>query len=163
MRCKNIELLILEAKERKLTQTEIRAIEQHLAQCAACTTFKNDLAKLRNGFNHICLPTPSSELVEKTQILCQQQLNEKQLSPSGFGFRLRRIPVPKFIWISIPVIMGITTYLLLPGLQDLAAQSRSFEAMAVLTIILQNAALLVLAPILIKNLRRRQNTMSWSH
>jgi hypothetical protein len=163
MRCKDIELLILETRERKLTQGEIASIEQHLAVCAACTAFKNDLAKLRNGLNHVHRPAPSAELVAKTLARCEQEAATAQKHPAGFGFRLRRFPVPKLIWVSIPVIMGITTYLMLPGLKDLAEQTRSLESMAVLTIILQNAALLILAPILLKSLRRRRDTMYWNH
>jgi hypothetical protein len=163
MRCKDIELLILDSRERKLTQSEVRTIEQHLALCTACTAFKNDLVKLRNGVNHLRQPAPSADLFEKTQALCREELAATPYTPAGFGLKLRRFPIPKFIWISIPVIMGITTYLMLPGLKDLAAQSRSLQSLTVLTIILQNAALLVLAPILIKSLRRRRESISWNH
>lgn len=163
MRCKNIELLILESRERKLTQSEIRTIEQHLARCAACTAFKNDLVKLRNGLHHLHSPAPSPELVETTLARCKQETPTPQRHPLGLGFRLRRFPIPKFILVSIPVVMGITTYLMLPGLKDLAEQTRSLESIAVLTIILQNAALLVLAPILLKSLRHRKESINWDH
>ncbi len=160
MLCKDFEILLLSSTERKLSQNEIATIEQHLAQCTDCTRFKNDLVKLRNGLNHIPQPTPSPDLVEITRALCHQELVTKGKSEAAFPFKWGRFPIPKLLWIAIPVVMALTTYLMLPGLKDLATQSRSFQSTAVLAIILQNAALLVLAPILIRSFRRRKN--SWN-
>ncbi len=163
MHCKDIEIKILDSSERKLSQNEIAAIEQHLAHCAGCTRFKNDLVKLRNGLNHIPQPTPSPGLVENTRALCHQELNLKGKSTAAPPYKWRPFPIPKLLWVAIPVVMGITTYLMLPGLKDLAAQSLSPQSAAVLAIILQNAALLVLAPILIKSMRRRKESINWNH
>jgi hypothetical protein len=161
MHCKDIEIKILGSNERKLSQNEITAIEQHLAQCAGCAQFKNDLMKLRNGLNHMPQPAPSTDVVERTIALCHQELATKEKAATGRAFKWRRFPVPKLLWIAIPVVMALTTYLMLPGLSDLASQASSYQSMAVLAIILQNAAMLVLAPILIKTLRRRK--ISWNH
>ena len=163
MRCKDAELKILDSRERKLTQTEIKNIEQHLAQCTTCTAFKNDLAKLRNGLNHLPQPRLSPDLAEKTRELCQQELTSKGIDTAGFSLKLRRFAVPKLIWASIPVVMALTANLMLPGLKDLAVQANSFQSTAVLAIILQNAAMLVLAPILIRSFRRRRDTINWNH
>jgi len=162
MRCKDAELRILDARERKLNQTEIKNIEQHLAQCAACTAFKSDLAKLRNGLNHLPQPRLSPDLAEKTQALCQQAFASKGIDTVGLSLKLRRFAVPKLIWASIPVVMALTTYIMLPGLKDLAAQANSFQSTAVLAVILQNAAMLVLAPILIRSYRRRKDSINWN-
>lgn len=162
MHCKDIEIKILDSTERKLSQNEITTIEQHLAQCAGCTRFKNDLVKLRNGLNHIPQPAPSPGLVENTRALCHQEADGKGKSTAGHPFKWRRFPIPILLWIAIPVVMGITTYLILPGLKDLATQVRSYQSTAVLAIILQNAAMLVLAPILIRSFRRRKEQMNWN-
>ena len=161
MHCKDIEIKILGSNERKLSQNEITAIEQHLAQCPGCTQFKNDLVKLRNGLNHLSQPLPSPDIFEKTKALCNQELATKEKAAAGRAFKWRRFPIPKLLWIALPVVIALTIYLMLPGIKDLTTQARSYQSTAVLALILQNAAMLVLAPILIKALRRRK--ISWNH
>ena len=57
MRCKNIELLIIEASERELNEEERSVIEQHTSRCPECRQFREEFEKI-----HLSLkkhPSPS--------------------------------------------------------------------------------------------------------
>ena len=53
MRCKDIERLIIDSSDEDLSAEELRAIEKHVAHCALCARFRDDLEKIRMGVKTI--------------------------------------------------------------------------------------------------------------
>jgi len=56
MRCKDIERLIIDSSERKLSREERLAIDQHTAHCAECVRFQKDWERIRQSLKKMPAP-----------------------------------------------------------------------------------------------------------
>ncbi len=161
MRCKKTRLWIIAATEGDLPHEVHKEAEAHLKSCETCVAFKRDLAALQQRLS--ALPEPEiSELVEiDTRALCRTALRSDHTLPSVLPPGWRRLPIPRFIWAAIPVLAILTAAVMAFGLQELAEESASLLSAAVLTMLLQNATMLVFAPILLKAWRRKRSPSAW--
>jgi hypothetical protein len=158
MRCKDIERLMIDGRDRTLDRTEVRAIEQHLTQCASCARFQEDLHKIQNGLRAFSCPAPSDEMIQKTKSLCYAEMGAAQTSRSVISQRGQLRSVPKIIWAAVfvlTVLTGILIISLLPGFE--IEEPVSLKTILIITLVVQNAAMLFFAPVLIQKFRFPKN------
>jgi len=154
MSCKDIERLIIDSSDKDLSLEELDVLEQHMAFCTNCSRFRENLEKIRVSIKTIPQPTPSPDLVEKTRAKCQAELRTKTADNAGICLKTHAEPIPKY---ALPVLFSLillTAFIIAPMLKNIKLdQSLTFPTIVVLTLLIQNAAMLFFSPILIRKYR----------
>jgi hypothetical protein len=151
MKCKDIELLIIDSSEKDLTEEELSQIEQHISQCEQCQRFEEDLKNIRISLKKIRMPAPSSELTRKTLALCHSELNTRHPMDGKAIPQIRSAQIPLLIWVAFVSLTALTVILALPLLRGLQlTQTLSLPIVVVLAIMIQNAVMLCFAPLLLR-------------
>lgn len=75
MRCKDIERLIIDSSDEDLSLEELSTKEKHIARCALCASFQDDLEKIRMGVKTIPQPILPPDLAQKTRRRCQAEIS----------------------------------------------------------------------------------------
>lgn len=158
MRCKDIERLIVDASEGGLTKEEIRSIEDHISSCAKCGRFQEELEGIRVCLRNSSEPVLPENLIQKTRELCYAEIESFGSAPQKSERRIPSHSIPKLIWAAIASLILITGFLLLPFIRDLELeQTLSFPAAVVLFLIIQNAAMLFFAPVILRKFRSQNH------
>ena len=154
MRCKDIERLIIDSSDKDLSQEELSAIEKHVARCALCARFQDDLEKIRMGVKTMPQPVLPPDLAQKTRLRCQAEISRRPAAATKTAKLIPFDPIPKYVWAVLLPLILLTVFVLAPTLKEIRLdQTLTFASAAALTIIIQNAVMLLFAPILIR--RRR--------
>jgi hypothetical protein len=154
MRCKDIELLIIDSSDGNLSLEELSAIERHVSHCALCARFQDELEKIRMGVKTIPQPILPPDLAQKTRLRCQAEISQQPATATKNAKLIPSDPIPKYVWAALLPLILLTVFALAPTLKEIRLdQTLTFASAAALTIIIQNAVMLLFAPILI---RRRQ-------
>jgi anti-sigma factor RsiW len=161
MRCKKIRLWIISATEGDLPDKAHQAVEEHLRSCEACVGFKRDLETLRRSLAALPEPEISELVAAETRTRCHAAVRSARPLTAALAAGWRRLPIPRLIWAAIPVLAILTAAVMAFGLQELAEESASLLSAAVITMVLQNATMLVFAPILLKAWRRKRSQSAW--
>jgi len=158
MRCKDIERLIIDSSDENLSLEELRTIEKHVAHCALCARFRDDLEKIRMGIKTIPRPILPPDLAQKTRLRCQAELSQQPAAGARIGKLIPFDPIPKYVWAVLFPLILLTVFVLAPTLKEIRLdQTLTFTSVVALTIIIQNAVMLLFAPILIRRLRGKKH------
>lgn len=156
MQCKQYEYLIIESSERNLTDEEQLRLKQHCSQCKNCSLFKKNLEEIRFSLKQSGPPPLSANLDNQTQHLCQEEINRRKLLFQNEK-RTFWAPVPGYIWAAVVLLIILTSFLLFPELKNLSSdQPLSLRTIFMITIILQNAVMLFLSPVIIRRHKTKQ-------
>jgi len=110
------------------------------------TEYQNDLEFIRKRLKEIQKPEPSPDFFEKTRSLCYSKLDPNKSSQ-----------VPKSIWIAFVLNIVLIGLLMLPFSKALkSGQPLSMQMVGVLVIMIQNAVMLLFAPVIIKKFKEKQ-------
>ncbi len=162
MRCKHVQQLIIDATDRPLTNEEQTGMEEHILQCGGCARFQSTFASLRQGISVLPCPAPSAALDRDTRDLCRgARLASLYFTTDPALSKWQALAIPIFIWAALPVLIILTALLMAGGLQDFLNENVSFLSASFLALLLQNAVMLVFAPILIRTLRHKRSGYSW--
>jgi len=160
MRCKDIERLIIESPDEDLSQEELGAIEKHVARCAFCARFQDEFEKIRTGVKTIPQPILPPDLAQKTRLRCQAEISRQSAAATKIAKLIPSDPVPKYVWAALFPLILLTVFVLAPTLKEIRLdQTLTFTSAAALTIIIQNAAMLLFAPILIRRHRWKKHVI----
>ena len=159
MRCKDIERLIIDSSDEALGLEELSAIEAHIAHCALCARFQGDLEKIRIGVKAMPQPVLPPDLVQKTRVRCHVEISQQPAAVSKIARLIPSDPIPKYVWAALLPLIILTVLIIVPELIEIRwDQSLTFKSVVALSIIIQNALMLLFVPILIR--RRRWNKQS---
>lgn len=154
MSCKDIERLIIDSSDKDLSLEELDVLEQHVAFCTNCARFRENLEKIRASIKTIPQPIPSPDLVEKTRARCQVELRTKTAADAGISPKTHAEPIPKYALPALFSLILLTAFIIAPMLKNIKLdQPLTFPTVAVLTLLIQNAAMLFFSPILIRKYR----------
>ncbi|MGD8534217.1 MAG: zf-HC2 domain-containing protein [Candidatus Aminicenantes bacterium] len=161
MQCKDIERLIIVSSEEELSPEESRAVEQHLEHCAHCASLRDDLEKIRLGITTMPKPVLPLDLAQKTRERCLDEMRLQPASAKRVFSRFRSYPVPTYVWAALIPLVILTVLLVAPVIKEIRLdKSLTFESAAALTLLIQNAAMLFFAPILIRKYRSQRKNMN---
>ena len=159
MRCKDIKHWLMESSESDPMADAPDDIVRHIAQCDACMRFGEDLKKIRTGLHVSRIPAPGESLFHRTRSLCHTRIEAMALPRSRIIGRGDSSSLPKVVWAIIATLIGLTLFISLTVLKDLQPdQTLTFQERIVLTIIIQNIAMLIFAPLLMRKHRHRWGT-----
>jgi anti-sigma factor RsiW len=161
MQCKDIERLIIVSSEEELSPEESRVVEQHLEQCAHCASLRDDLEKIRLGITTMPKPVLPPDLARKTRQRCLEEMRLRPASPERAFAQTRSSPIPKYVWAALIPLIILTVLLIVPVMMEIRLdQTLTFKSAAVLSLIIQNAVMLIFAPILIRKYRSKRENIS---
>jgi len=154
MRCKDIERLIIDSSDEDLSSEELSAIEKHIVHCALCARFRDDLEKIRMGVKTMPQPVLPPDLAQKTRLRCQAEMSQQPAAASKIARLIPSDSIPKYVWAALLPLILLTVFVIAPTLKEIRLdQTLTFASVVAFTIIIQNAVMLLFAPILIR--RRR--------
>ncbi len=154
MRCKDIERLIIDSSDEDLSSEELSAIEKHIVHCALCARFRDDLEKIRMGVKTMPQPVLPPDLAQKTRLRCQAEISRRPAAASKIARLIPSDPIPKYVWAALLPLILLTVFVLAPALKEIRLdQTLTFASVVAFTIIIQNAVMLLFAPILIRRHR----------
>ncbi len=160
MQCKDIERLIIVSSAEEQSPEESKAVKQHLEHCAHCAQLRDELEKIRLGITTMPKPVLQPDLAQKTRQRCLDEMRLQPAPAKRVFSRIRSYPIPKYVWAALIPLIILTVLLIAPVIKEIRLdESLTFESAAALTLLIQNAAMLFFAPILIRRYRsKRENT-----
>ncbi len=161
MRCKDIRHVFIEDAGQDLSPKEHEELDEHLATCERCSSFREGLESVRRGVEGLALPAPSDRTEYEIRTLIKNAPFVRGGSAEPLPPRWGSFSIPRYIWAAIPVLVVLTSLIMASGLQDVLNKTGSFLASTFVALLLQNAAMLVFAPILIRSLRRKGSQPEW--
>ena len=152
MRCQDFERLMLEAKEREPLREERIALEKHLEDCPACARFGAFWEGLqKTGLGNLPRIELSAEFSEKTRLRCRAELDSLAFRPGTLKPERRPGAPPWPILAALLVLTGLTVIFLIPSVEAFFKTQRvTVEAILVFVVVLQNAMMLLFAPVLLR-------------
>lgn len=154
MKCKDIERLIIYSSEEDLSSKELSEIEQHVSECSRCVRFQEELEKIRLCLEEMPTLEPPTELAKQTQLMCHAKLETLPVHAKKNAGQALLTRIPKPIWIALFSLIALTLIWTFSLVEDFKiGQPLSFQTIAVLFLMIQNAAMLFFAPILIRMYR----------
>ena len=156
MRCKEIEKIIIESSEEYLSKEMVEKMENHIKYCTGCASFQVRLKSIRFHLKKMSGKRPSDELSRQTQLNCYTQINILYGNERKELRKTISSSIPKYIWALVFSLVILTATIMFPLLKDLSlGESLSVQTVAILSLMLQNAIMLVFAPLLIRKYREK--------
>lgn len=141
----------MDFKEEELSAEELAEVEEHVERCVRCASLKSDLGKIRVYLKRMPQPVLSSELAARTQSMCQAELGSRPLSKPRTDAQNLPWRLPKLIWAALFSLIVMTSILVLVLLKEFDLKlPLTPQTVVVLTLMVQNAGMLFLSPILIR-------------
>jgi len=157
MRCKDIERLIIDSSDEDLSLEELGKIEKHVAHCALCARFQDHLEKIRMGVKAMPQPVLPPGLAQKTRVRCHAEISRRPAAASKITRLIPSEPIPKYVWAALLPLILLTVFVIVPVFKEIRLdQALTFTSVVALTIIIQNAVMLLFAPILIRRRRGKK-------
>lgn len=156
MQCKEYKYLIIESSERVLSDEEQQKLKKHCSQCENCSRFKENIEEIRFSLKQSVFPALPFSLDKKTKQFCRDEINRKKYTLQREKKPLRT-PIPGYIWAAFILLTIMTSFLLFPELKILNSdQPLSLWTIVMVTVILQNAVMLFLSPVIIRRYKTKQ-------
>lgn len=150
MRCKDVERLISDFSWEIRDGDEVEKIKHHIDGCPKCAAFEAGLELIRFALQQLPSQTASEELFEQTRSRSHAIVTEQMIAKR----KVPRPAVPKWIWASFSVLLGLTGVLMLPLAAGIdLTQPLNFPKVAVIVLALQNLIMLFFSPVLFQRIR----------
>ncbi len=146
-RCGDVERLELEGEDRTLTEEERRLVEDHIRGCGRCRTFATDRALIRGELASAIWPEAPDELVTRTRLRLREAAAEPAAMPAWVFVSLALVAIVTGLWLALS--LGDVT-------PDMTLADLPVAGLAAVFIIVQNALMLLLAPVVLRTFRARR-------
>jgi len=148
LRCRDIERLMLEGEDREYSAGEKRFVEEHLRGCVRCRGFAEYRVFIREELAGVRWPTPPEKLVLKTS----RMLHDAGTSTIAV--------LPAWVLVALAAVTIITSICLAIALPDINPDTTladlPFAGRTAILIIVQNALMLLCAPVVLRTARARR-------
>jgi anti-sigma factor RsiW len=146
---------MLEAGDRLSSREELLVVEDHLAQCAACSAFKEFWENIRAELEKAPKPELPAALESRVRSLCLAEIIAGDTGKKRPA-RPRDASVPWPVWTALAVLTALTVALLVGGVEEFSrSREVTVEILFLLVLILQNGLTLFFMPVI---MRRRRLT-----
>ncbi len=159
MKCKDIKRLVIASSGKLPDSKQLHAINLHVEHCIRCTRLKEDMESLRSLLQqrpNLVLP---EDLDKKTYQKCLSEIQslQKNTQRASFWQHMQSIPTHmKVVFISLLVVMVIWFFSFFEDFGSGGGEPLSMPAIFGLFLIIQNAMMLLFAPLLIRRFRTKK-------
>jgi len=159
MKCKDIEGLIIASSGGLVDSKQLNAIYLHVEHCNRCLRLREDIESIRGLLQQRPNPVLPEDLDKKTYQKCQSEIQSLQKNTQRINFRhhMQSIPIHmKVAFISFLVVMVIWMFSFFEDFGSGGGESLSMPTIFGLFLIIQNAMMLLFAPLLIRRFRSKK-------
>jgi anti-sigma factor RsiW len=145
---------MVEAGDRELSREELLMVEDHLAQCPACTALKEFWQNIRAGLEKAPKAGIPAPLESRVRSLCHAEISALRAGQTQPDLSSKSAPVPWTIWAALAVLTGLTLALLVGGIEQFSRTREVTRGVLLLLIlVLQNGLTLFFAPLVMRRQR----------
>ncbi len=159
MKCKDIERLVIASSDKLPDSKQLHVIHLHVEHCSKCSLLRDDMENLRGLLQqrpNLVLP---EDLDKRTYQKCQSEIQSLQKNTQKVKFRQQMQSIPihmKIAFIILLVVMVIWFFSFFEEIGSGGGESLSMPAIFGLFLIIQNAMMLLFAPLLIRRFRTKK-------
>jgi hypothetical protein len=148
--CRDVERLSIAGEDRALSSGDRKIVEGHLRACARCRTFADDRRAIREGAAALRWPAPPQALVRETRrMMLEGGAGARPAAPPAWILvALAAVAVATGVWLAVS-LSGVTPEMTLADLP--------VAGLAAVFIIVQNALMLLFAPVVLRKVRARRS------
>jgi hypothetical protein len=148
--CRDVELLMLAAEDRKLEAGERSLIEDHGRECERCRAFAAGRRAIRAEAAALSWPAPPDALVRETRRLLLEDTTKAGTAalPAWVLVAMAVVAVGLGLWLAFS-LAGVTP--------DMTLADLPTAGLAAVLIIIQNALMLLFAPVVLRTVRARRS------
>lgn len=148
--CRDIERLMIAGEARSLADGDRKLFEDHLRACGRCRAFAQDRETIREAAGALRWPAPPQALIRRTRRL---------MLDDGTGARPAGLPAWVLIALAlVAVATGVWLAIALAGITpETTWTDLPVAGLAAIFIIVQNALMLLLAPVVLRRVRLRES------
>jgi anti-sigma factor RsiW len=148
--CRDVERLLIAGEDRRLSAGDRELVEGHLRSCARCRAFVEDRRAMREEVGALRWPAPPQALVRETRrLLLESGAGARPAAPPAWVLvALAAVAVATGVWLAVS-LSGVTPEMTLADLP--------VAGLAAVFIIVQNALMLLLAPVVLRKVRARRS------
>lgn len=160
MKCKNIESYIIESSFEKLDKKAKEEMEKHIRECPRCARLEEEMAGIRKALprqSELILP---KELDERTYRLCRAELDPAGRKMEVTDGKKRLQSIPLLIKAAFFGLVVLTAIWAVPLFKEFRLdESLSVATIIALSLIFQNALMLLFSPLLLRWFRRKKSML----
>lgn len=156
MTCKEFQMLLINDRPDRISQQQIRSLARHVETCRECRVFREQLNRLRQKLEKTRAARLPARLDRMTRQHCLAELRKIEPGPRYRGKR-----VPRLVYGALLALIVVTLILIFPVIGDLSlAPPLTPGKILAVGLILQNAVMLLLSPLLIRKYRPVQEVIN---
>ena len=164
MPCRDIKKSILQSEGKDWTLDEHLAVQSHIKQCQKCAGLLSDLQGFRNKLKQFDQLKPPAPLVEQTRNRCYRVIDNLQAEEMATPLKKTVASLPGFVQAAVTALIILTGFVVVPNLKDIdLSQPLSFKMILTLSLLIQNAVMLIISPILIRRYGSHGSTIHLHH
>jgi hypothetical protein len=142
---------MVDAGDRELSREECLLLEEHAAQCAACSGLKEFWGNIRADIKKAPKAGLPESLESRVRSLCHAEIGAAQAGRSRQDLSSEAVPVPRPIWAALAVLTALTLTLLVGGIEEFSRSKEvTVEIVLLAALILQNGLTLFFAPVIMR-------------
>jgi len=143
MKCKGYRALMIDQRPELLSKPQSRLLADHIKNCRDCREFQQEFKQLQWGLKAIPEPVLPDDCERLSREVCHREI---QKAPGR---------VPRSVYLALMALIAITLVLIFPVVGELSFEA-SLSSRETLTfiLVLQNAVMLLLSPLLIRRYGR---------
>jgi len=158
MKCSEMERLIIESSSVSSDEETKNEMERHMKDCVRCARLEEDMAGIRAALLGQSGPELPQDLDEKTRQLCLATLASSQVNREISDGKAWLESIPLSIKVAFISLIVLTAVCSLPLLRQLMLEeSLSVAAIIMLSMIVQNAVMLIFSPLLLRRFRTKRS------
>lgn len=144
MKCRDYQMLLIDDHQERIPEREIQELVQHIEICRECEAFRKQLDRLRQALEKNPVPGLPAEIDRMTRQRCLAELSRSEPV-------LRNEGIPRLLVGALLALFAVTLVLIFPVLGTISLEdSFTLAEVMAMVLILQNAVMLLLAPLLIR-------------
>ena len=150
--------MVIASSDRFQDSEEYRSILLHIEHCSRCAHLKEDVESLRSLMKGRAEPNLPEELDKKTYQMCKSEIHSLQKNTQRFNFRQQRKSIPMYMKIVFSSLFVVVVIWIFSFFNDfgLEGEALSLPAIIGLFLIIQNAGMLLFAPLLLRRFRSKE-------
>jgi hypothetical protein len=158
MKCKDIERMVIASSGGLPDSKQLDGVRLHVEHCGRCARLIEDMESLRSLLQRRAEPELPGDLDRKTYLKCLSEMQSLQKNKEKINLQQQLQSIPVYMKAVFIALFVVTIIWIFPFFKDFgfAGESLSFSTILGLFFIIQNAMMILFAPLLIQRFRSKK-------